>query len=292
LEEIGIDPSEPVTVNVHGISLRSALRLMLKKLQLTHIISDEVLVITTPEAAEAELYTCVYDVRDLVKPLRPQMPMGASAWADFDPLVDVITTCITPETWKENGGGQADIRALNPGLLVISQTQAVHDEIHSLLTTIREMQGKPPAQAADAADAAAAAAAHDHVAATKTDPNGLITKPYFLSLTQPVAEEVRNQIQQLITSSLPDEQWDGRLADGQPVLLTVLPDRVVLRHKKAVHEKVEALLVESAVATVPGPAGDFGRGGFGGSGFSGGGFGGGGTGARGGGGGFIQPRPE
>jgi hypothetical protein len=201
--------------------------------------------------------------------------MGASAWADFDPLVDVITTCISPETWKENGGGQADIRALKTGLLVISQTQAVHDEVHSLLTTIREMQGKPTA---------AEPPANDKAAAANTDPDNVITRPYFLSLSLPVPDEVRVQVQELITSSLPDEQWKGRLANGQPVLLTILPDRVVLRHRLGVHEKVASLLADSGVAAAPGPAADPSRGGFGGGGF-------GGSGAGGGGGGFFLPRP-
>jgi hypothetical protein len=69
LEEIGIGPDEPVTVNLHGISLRSALRLLLKQLQLTYIIRDEVLMITTPEEAEAQLVVKVYPVADLVLPI-------------------------------------------------------------------------------------------------------------------------------------------------------------------------------------------------------------------------------
>ncbi|MCI0333714.1 MAG: VWA domain-containing protein [Planctomycetes bacterium] len=69
LEETGLDPTEPVTVNLHNVSLRSALRLMLEKLQLTYIIRDEVLIITTPEDAEVELVVKVYPVADLVLPI-------------------------------------------------------------------------------------------------------------------------------------------------------------------------------------------------------------------------------
>ena len=57
LEEIGVGTDEPVTVNLHNISLRSALRLMLKNLQLTYIIQDEVLMITTPEEAEKRIWS-------------------------------------------------------------------------------------------------------------------------------------------------------------------------------------------------------------------------------------------
>ncbi len=69
LDEIGLGPDEPVTVNVHNVSLRSALRLMLKQLQLTYIIQDEVLMITTPEEAETQLIVKVYPVADLVLPI-------------------------------------------------------------------------------------------------------------------------------------------------------------------------------------------------------------------------------
>jgi hypothetical protein len=144
LEATGLDLSEPISFRVHNVSLRSGLRLMLNQVQLTYIIQNEVLMITTPEEAEADLITCVYDVRNLVDK-RPA-PKGASAWADFDPLVDAITSCIATETWKENGKGEADIRPVDPGFLVVAQTQAVHDEISDMLTAIREMRyGQPHA---------------------------------------------------------------------------------------------------------------------------------------------------
>jgi hypothetical protein len=142
LEEMGIDPHEPVTVSLHGISLRSALRFMLKQLGLTYMIENEVLVITTQEAAESHLVTCVYDVRGLVHRTRSGL--------DFDSLIDTIVSCISSETWAENGGGESEIRPLNPGFLVVSQTAEVHEEIEGLLNTVRELKGRPVAAAAGA----------------------------------------------------------------------------------------------------------------------------------------------
>jgi hypothetical protein len=135
LAEEGIDPQEPVTAKLHGISLRSALRLMLEQLGLTYIIQDEVLIITSPVEAEAHLVICVYDVRDLLRATRQTV--------DFDPLIDTIVSCISSETWAENGGGESEIRPLPPGLLVISQTAPVHEEIEDFLNTVREMNGGP-----------------------------------------------------------------------------------------------------------------------------------------------------
>jgi tetratricopeptide (TPR) repeat protein len=69
LEDAALTADEPVTVNLSNITLRSALRLMLKQMQLTYVIRDEVMIITTPEQAETELIAKVYPVADLVLPI-------------------------------------------------------------------------------------------------------------------------------------------------------------------------------------------------------------------------------
>ncbi|MFI4875874.1 MAG: hypothetical protein ACIALR_11070 [Blastopirellula sp. JB062] len=69
LEDVGLSTDVPVTRNLEGISLRSALRLLLKELELTYVVANEVLEITTPEDAETELVTKVYPVADLVMPI-------------------------------------------------------------------------------------------------------------------------------------------------------------------------------------------------------------------------------
>ena len=67
--------------------------------------------------------------------------MGAGANADFDSLIDLITATVANETWAENGGGQAEIRPFPTNLsLVISQTQAVHEQIADLLQQLRRLQ--------------------------------------------------------------------------------------------------------------------------------------------------------
>lgn len=66
LDELGISPDDPVDVNLNNVSLRSAMRIMLKPLDLTYIIEDEVLLITTEEYAETRLVVKVYPVGDLV----------------------------------------------------------------------------------------------------------------------------------------------------------------------------------------------------------------------------------
>ncbi len=69
MTELAIDTSTPINRTIKGVSLRSALRLMLKDLGLTYVIQDEVLLITSPETAETNLITKVYPVGDLVIPV-------------------------------------------------------------------------------------------------------------------------------------------------------------------------------------------------------------------------------
>jgi hypothetical protein len=69
LADAAITEDTPVTSSLSGISLRSALRIMLGELKLTYVIRDEVMQITTPEDAESQLVTKVYPVGDLVVPI-------------------------------------------------------------------------------------------------------------------------------------------------------------------------------------------------------------------------------
>ncbi|HTN75012.1 MAG TPA: VWA domain-containing protein, partial [Pirellulaceae bacterium] len=69
LMDASIGTDTLITKSLKGISLRSALRLMLKDHNLSYVVKDEVLVITTKEEAETTLTTRRYSVADLVLPI-------------------------------------------------------------------------------------------------------------------------------------------------------------------------------------------------------------------------------
>ncbi|NQT37970.1 MAG: hypothetical protein HQ581_10800 [Planctomycetes bacterium] len=76
---LGIVPSEtPVAErDFAGMSLKSNLKRMLSELELTYVIEDEYLLITTQEKADQMLSTKVYPVADLVLPIQvPSMQGG------------------------------------------------------------------------------------------------------------------------------------------------------------------------------------------------------------------------
>jgi hypothetical protein len=71
LKDAKVDAKVPVTCRLSGISLRSALEIVLDKLELKWTIHHEVLMITSPARAESDdlMYTKIYDVTDLVVPI-------------------------------------------------------------------------------------------------------------------------------------------------------------------------------------------------------------------------------
>ena len=76
LEESGILTDEPINLILSGITLRSALKIMLEDLDLTYLIEDEVMKITTIDIANEKLSTRVYPVGDLVVQLNAQQLGG------------------------------------------------------------------------------------------------------------------------------------------------------------------------------------------------------------------------
>ena len=128
LDDAGIDHETQLTRSLKGISLRSALRLVLGEHGLAAIISDEVLLITTTDAASNSLMTRTYPVGDLVED------------NDYSNLIQVFTETVKPLTWEEEGGNGRLSTVKSLKSLVISQTQGVHDEILQLLRSLRSVR--------------------------------------------------------------------------------------------------------------------------------------------------------
>ena len=141
LEDVAMSPDAGlVTAELSGVSLRSALRIILGELDLTYVIRDEILMITTREEAELQLATKLYPVGDLVGYKDP----SGQSWSDFDTLIELINSTVEPESWEEVGGPGAisPIQFQGTDVICIRQTDEVHDEIAKLLARMREMAGR------------------------------------------------------------------------------------------------------------------------------------------------------
>jgi hypothetical protein len=138
---MGIDPGEAtVTLDCRDLPLRSALSLILEQYDLVWTIDGQVLRITTPEVAECLLKTTVYEVSDLVRALDGQ----GRVWADFDSLIDVITSGVEPAGWEDVGGPGMihGISLRNGEALVVRQTFHVQRQVAELLDELRALANK------------------------------------------------------------------------------------------------------------------------------------------------------
>ena len=156
LQDIGIQPDEQLNHVLSGITLRSALNIMLEPLGLTYVVEDEVLKITLQQVANKALETRVYDVRAL-----------GEAGFDSHQLADAITETLGPDTWPNRapqltgpGGGfgpigrpgrgerepaqriDTGIVALN-GALVVTHNQDMHRRIVALLDQLARFADRP-----------------------------------------------------------------------------------------------------------------------------------------------------
>src|SRR5205823_7245914 len=69
LEEEGVTLDRPLTMKLEGVSLKSALNLLLSQVHLVWVVKDEVLQVTTPADARGKMVQKTYQVTDLVVPI-------------------------------------------------------------------------------------------------------------------------------------------------------------------------------------------------------------------------------
>lgn len=134
LEDIGLMVDEPITLELKGVKLRTALSCLLSDLDLTYTVVGESLVVTTVEAAEEHLATRIYWLEGT------GFAVGDDN-RDFQSIIDLIQTSIEPDTWEALGGPStmAPVNSTRPALM-ISTTYTVHENIEQMFQTLRETQ--------------------------------------------------------------------------------------------------------------------------------------------------------
>lgn len=149
LQDEGVDPSSPVNLELSGITLQSALSLMLRPLILTTVIEDEVLKVTTLAKIEDTFVTRVYPVHDLASDAEELASLigairngsAVGRWAKPDGTEPVaLSKSTTPAA--SSGGGLTPTEGSIVGLaksrsLVIRHSHPVHEEIEALLKNLR-----------------------------------------------------------------------------------------------------------------------------------------------------------
>jgi beta-lactamase regulating signal transducer with metallopeptidase domain len=155
LEEIGVERSTPVTINVRNVRVDAAMSLIFRSMGgMLHHEVDKGVVVIFPSEGRAKEVTRVYDVGELVGEgvaapvvaprgggggFAPRGGMGASD--DLNQLIVLITTTIQPADWTSQGGSVASISSFK-SKLVIKAPETTHREVMDLLEMLREKPRK------------------------------------------------------------------------------------------------------------------------------------------------------
>jgi RNA polymerase sigma factor (sigma-70 family) len=151
LDEIAVAKDQPVTLQLDKVSARSVLRHLLRSKQLGYYLENDILVLTTEDAANEKMVRRVYPVADLVG----TDSKGAN-------LIEVIRKIVDPFSWQPQlsdagaagglgmggiggnaGFGGAVAYFAEGRCLVVLQTTRGHEEIAELLAELRAVR---PAQ--------------------------------------------------------------------------------------------------------------------------------------------------
>ncbi len=254
---------QPITLSLTDRKLKTILQAMLIDLDLTWVLRDGVLWVTSYDAAEAFLKTAVYDVKDLCRDE-----------AESEALIDAIISQTEP-VWDESGG-LGTIQFARPGTLVIHNTESTLDEVLNLLETYRSaLRSSKPRQR------------------DEEDPNEVITIYYRMHAS--VAKDLLAMLPMLVRS----ESWKSESqpeAPGTVLLVSSAPDLtnvdattatasatnqsahtlviaravLIIRQTRAAQDEIEEVIrrVQFGDVRILGGASGHGGGGFGGAFFS------------------------
>lgn len=176
LEANGINKTTPITLNLTNVPVETVLNRVTEKASPDPItgaswtINDGVLTIASKEQINRQKVMVIYDIRDLIVEV-PDYPEAAriniqqalqargrggggggqnpftaneqeaperrTIQERSQEVIDILTTNVDRDGWRENGGDVGYIQQLN-GLLIVTNTPSNHRSINGLLSKLRE----------------------------------------------------------------------------------------------------------------------------------------------------------
>ncbi len=243
LELAGVDEMEPLTIELKNITLRSALRIAVRTLDLTYLVKDEAILITTLEEAEMWPATRIYPIAGIVDVADSA---DRHVKPDYDLLLDLITRTLRPESWVEAGGTGTIAVFPNRNCLVVSQTDEVHEDVarflESLYAAHRDKKvgsrtSQLPDQTAVITVVYQLLEAPPQLAAAPKRPSDLAfgaraSGSPASSLPSLTAEDLRG----LVLETVATETWNQGL-----YRIKAVPGRLVVAHERRVHQEIVTL---------------------------------------------------
>lgn len=151
---LGFAVSSPIVrepFSLENVSLGRLLRLILDENDLTYVVDENFLLITSQDEERRFMSVRAYSVADLVTYAVPQEltrkeydpktkrwnTVSETVDCDFGELIELIESVVLPESWSSNGGDGEMMEHYQTKLLIVLQTDRVHEEIEKLLQIMR-----------------------------------------------------------------------------------------------------------------------------------------------------------
>lgn len=132
----GKGPETVIRFHWRGGSLRCALRGLLDQHGLAYVIRNDAICITTKTGEETVQAAHVYQVHDLLAHDTVLIGRGAA----FEDLQSLISSAVQPNAWEGSGtvGGINSYEAAGLQVIVVTQSQSVHEHIAAFLDLLRD----------------------------------------------------------------------------------------------------------------------------------------------------------
>jgi hypothetical protein len=290
LEDTGIATDAPLAAPRGQLPMAVLGSRVLRPVSLTWVVRDEALLVTTPEQADAMLLTRVYPVHDLQQPSPAEKPskkydaIGLPiSGTPSDSLLDVLTSTVAPQSWDAVGGAGSVQALTSPPVLVIAQTESVHEQVLGFLAKLRKGTASPAVPQAPGTPAIRARPAKKRGSSTEGYMPGMPGMPgaadmygamypgampsapelalrvYVLTRTTTIPSadgkkepEVRvekppfrvGELARIIRKTVEPQSWEST----EGVLIEPLGETLVIRHTEAVHRHIQRVLTHLGVS--------------------------------------------
>jgi len=239
LEEAAFDTATPIDKVVsEPIELRHTLRLVLNDLALSYVVENDVLLITTKTAQENKQIIKKYPVGEFIRPLG-SLPVQGNQ--DFDSLIQLIEATIQPTNWKSNGG-QGDVRPFAVlDILVVSNTEEVHEQLEAFFAELRKIHAAKT-ETVGANETAMQRVVYPLVLPRPKQTKVTHDKEGKESVEVTVEGDARFTMEELtatIKKTIEPATWND-----EKVSITPLGETLIITHTQATQRKVHQLLRE------------------------------------------------
>jgi hypothetical protein len=135
LDEAMVTYETPVKLNLPKVATKTVLKKLLADFNLTYVVKDEAIQITTVERARDMLTTRIYYLGDLAAVVNPNLPPYITQYQtalNLKSIIDLIQSTIEPKSWDINGGPGTIV--FNPATmsLIVKQSAEIHYSLGGL----------------------------------------------------------------------------------------------------------------------------------------------------------------